>query len=696
MLTIAALLPLLLVVPTAASPVPAPPAAVTAPSTAILLDGYHDSAGLSAEADAIAAGSGGTATIVPIGTSRGGRPLIALRIGTPGDQKPAILVSAGLDGTHLCGSEVAVLVAKELLNPETLAKHPGLFDRATIWIIPRANPDALEATLAGPVPQRGTLRPVDDDRDGAIDEDPAKDLDGDGVITQMRVKNPPSPFVATLIADPAEARLLKRPESGPAAKSVDKPLYAVFVEGIDADGDGRIAEDGVGEVDLDHNFPHRYPEFARDAGPYQISEPESQALVRFVLAHPEIVAAITYGRHDSLVKVPENRDMDATGRTPLVHLPADIDLYQAIGKLYRETTGQARATGIDPAGSFWLWLADHRGMISLASTVWGRPDVPKDEKKPEGSSPDAKPDAKPDPKPDGAAPEAKVEPKTPSVSLGMIHDEEADEHALSFAGLQDAPPKSAPPSVPPQGGGRAEGQAAPPEGGRRRGQRGGGGGPPGGASGGGPAVAGSPPAGPAGAPGAPAASDEDAAQWLAYSDAVRNGAGFIAWHEVQHPLFGTVEVGGFHPLFRVNPPASELPELAKKQAAFLIELIERLPVIDVTPPTVTKVSDGVYRIESAVMNAGRLPTVDRMGVTTRARAPIVVRLSTPLDRIVSGDRVRKIDTLDPGERQTLEWIVRAPADETIELSVGNNEYGTQRFTIQNGVGSGDATRGSTK
>ncbi|MDZ4753647.1 MAG: M14 family zinc carboxypeptidase [Phycisphaerae bacterium] len=619
---------------------------------ASVTDGYRDSAALSADARTISAASNGLATVVPLGTSREGRELVALRMGTAGDTKPALLITAGLDGTHLCSSEVALGVAKELLSEESRTKHPDLFDRVTIWIIPRVNPDALDRTLQGPVPQRGAIRPFDDDRDGSIDEDPPQDLDGDGVIVQMRVKDPPPPFVATMIADPAETRLLKKPETGPAAKVLAKPEYAVFTEGIDADGDGRIAEDGLGEVDLDRNFPHRYPEFARDAGPMQISEPESKALTQFVLAHPEIIAAITYGRHDSLVKVPDTRDMDATGRTPLVHLPADLEMYQALGKVYRDTSGQTRAASADHAGSFWLWLANHRGVLSLASTVWGRPDVPKETEPVKPEAPQA-----PDAPEDAAAPEA-----TPLAAMGALHDlhdphdpadpaDRADDHALNPAGLQTVP-------LAPQGGPRRRG-------------RGGAGGP-------------GAPARPSEATAAP--TDEEAVHWLAYSDAVRDGAGFIPWHEVAHPLFGTVEVGGFDPLFRLNPPAAELPEIAKKQTAFLHAFIDLLPVLDVSTPVVTKLSDGVYRIESSVMNAGRLPTASQMGVTTEARAAVIVRLSAPLERIVSGERVRRIYALESGERVELAWVVQAPSgSEPIELTIGNSEFGTRRFVIQNGV-----------
>jgi hypothetical protein len=630
--------------------------------TKAILAGYRDRGGIDAAIDALAAHPSGRAQVVEIGVSRGGHPIRAIRLGAafdPAAPRPAILVAAGLDGLHLASSEIALGMAEALVALPA-SDQPDLLARATIWIIPRANPDALDATFRGPTAQRGTLRPVDDDRDGAADEDGPRDLDGDGVVVQMRVRQPKPPFTASLVVDPAEPRLLKRPEAGLKAGSIEPPIYAVFPEGLDGDGDGRIAEDGPGEVDLDRNFPHRWPEFARDAGPHQMSEPESKALADFVLAHREIAAALVLGRHDSVVKVPETRDMDATGRTPLVHLPADLELHQALGQLYRETTGQTRAqppgAATDHAGSFWLWLANHRGILTFASTAWGRPDVPKPEAPKPAETP-AAPDAG-GPNDAGAGPRA---------AMGMV---------------QDAPPQ---PAAQPAAQQAAPSAAQPAPGQRPR--RRGGGGPPGGAPSASEGQQGDQ------RPAQQPSSDEDA-RWLEYSDAMRGGVGFIPWHEVEHPVFGTAEVGGFHPLFGWNPPAAELPAIAAKQVAFLAALVERFPKIVLAEPTVTPLdaSGELLRIETTIANEGRLPTAHRMAVTTRARALVLASISTPVEGIVSGDKVRRIETLDSGERIQLAWIVRRSAAAPITIELRGAEFGRTTFTID----AANAVQGTSK
>ena len=309
LLTLAAILGAPTSLPAQATGAPAAPPAPTGPmAVAKMLEGYRDSAAIAAEARAIAAAHPDLVKVEAYGTSAEGRELLLLSIGKASGGRPGILIAGGLDGTHALGPELALRVAKAIA-----AEHADLLDRVTFYVVPLANPDALEATRRGPLERNTTGRPVDDDRDGTLDEDAPRDIDGDGLVLQMRVKDPPPPWQATLMVDEKDPRLLRKPD---AAKG-ELANYLLLTESLDSDGDGRLGEDGPGGVDLDHNFPHRWPEFTKDAGPIQLSERESKALADLVIAKPDLVAAIVFGRHDSLVSVPETRDMDTTGRTPL-------------------------------------------------------------------------------------------------------------------------------------------------------------------------------------------------------------------------------------------------------------------------------------------------------------------------------------------------------------------------------------------
>jgi hypothetical protein len=552
--------------------------------------GYRDSAALAkAVADAAAAATGRPVAVSSIGRSAGGRDLPLVTIGTPSPGRPALLVVAGLDGSHLVGSEIAAELVAKLLADEALPAD------AVVYLLPRMNPDAADATLSAPAVQSATPVPVDDDRDGTADEDGPRDLNGDGVVTQMRVADPKPPLVATHVADASEPRLLRPadPLKG------ETPVYALLVEGIDADGDGRIAEDGPGGTNLDRNFPHRWPEFSADAGRYQLSAVESLALANFVRERRDLAAALVLGRHDNAVNFPDTRDMDATGRTPMVFLADDQPFHRELATLAKDTTGQSRAASLDHAGSFWLWLTDHRGIPTVAMTAWGRPDPSKPASEEDRKEGEAKP----------------AEAEKPAES----------------------PPAAA---------------EAPPAGRGRRGMRG----PP-------------PPAAPAAKP----VVDEELLRWLEVNDRDRNGELFVAWQGIDHPqrdrLGSTVEVGGFRTLHLVNPPHGEIDGLAAKHAALVRELAVRLPRLEVEPATVTPLADGLYRIELPVRNAGRMPTATNMGRITQKVDPVLVQVSVPVEQVLGGDRVVRVDRMDAGERQVLGWIVRAVQDEPVELTV---------------------------
>ena len=106
------------------------------------------------------------------------------------ESRPRLLVVAGLNPDHAGGILVASRLATELLD---LAagdeKLRALLARHAVEIIPCLAVDAVAAAHGSRflAPTRTNLRPVDDDRDGEVDEDGPEDLDGDGVITQMRV-----------------------------------------------------------------------------------------------------------------------------------------------------------------------------------------------------------------------------------------------------------------------------------------------------------------------------------------------------------------------------------------------------------------------------------------------------------------------------------------------------------------------------
>jgi len=370
-------LPLVVVSNTRADdpPPPATPAPAVEPGP-MAPAGYSAPDAVRERMQTLAKSMQGRASLVTIATSREGRAVQALVIGDQDMKRkmPAMLLVAGMDGVQL-GSTEQLLGALEA----ALRDNPKLVESMRLYAIPEANPDARAWAIKNKHPRATNARVVDDDRDGASDEDAPADANGDGIVATIRRVAPPGER-ATHVIDAVDARIVRsaNKDNGEVA------THQVFVEGGDRDQDGFASEDAAGGVELDRNFPHRWPEFASEAGTYPLSEPESMGIARFVRDHADITTAVVFGRHDTLVHFPDTKDKDSTGRTPVAYLAEDHDLYREFGKFWKESTKIEKSDHTDLAGSLVLWLADHRGIAAVAANGWTRPEVPKPPEPKEG------------------------------------------------------------------------------------------------------------------------------------------------------------------------------------------------------------------------------------------------------------------------------------------------------------------------
>jgi hypothetical protein len=284
---------------------------------------YLDHGTLSRELRRLVEGSS-SAKLSSVGTTLGGRDIWVVEIGNPGGkplaQRPGVLVVGNLEGDQLVGSAHALETVRYLLSNANSPAVKAVLDANVIYLLPRLNPDGAEVAFASvKADRRSNARPYDDDNDGRADEDGPEDLNGDGLITVMRVKDPTGAYMI----DPADPRTLKKAD----VTKGEAGTYKLYWEGVDSDGDGFINEDGPGGVDLNRNFQHDYPYFDADAGPHMVSERESRALMDFVLARRNIAAILTFGQSDNLVTPP-----DAAGKLAaptMFNLPAFADASNA-------------------------------------------------------------------------------------------------------------------------------------------------------------------------------------------------------------------------------------------------------------------------------------------------------------------------------------------------------------------------------
>lgn len=229
----------------------------------------------------------GLTELYSIGNTLKGTELLVLEITNketgPGSSKPGYYYDGNIHAGELTGAEVALHFAWHLLS--NYGKDPritALLDTRVLYIRPKFNPDGADIALKTSDVLRSTPRPYDQDQDGLIDEDPSTDLNGDGVITQMRVPNS-SGIWKISTEDPR--LMIRKTESDFGGKYFD-----IYSEGIDDDEDGFFNEDGTGGIDMNRNFPRNWGLESEQtgAGPYPLSEPETRATIEFLTSHRNV------------------------------------------------------------------------------------------------------------------------------------------------------------------------------------------------------------------------------------------------------------------------------------------------------------------------------------------------------------------------------------------------------------------------
>lgn len=330
---------------------------------------YYNYAAMAEHLAWLAASEPNLVRVRELAVSQEKRKVWMVEVGAGSEQdratRPALLVVAGVEGNNLVGP-VTVLSWIEQLAREYRKNSASvdLLNATTIYAIPCLNPDAMECFFATPRVKRNVNgTPNDEDHDGFRDEDGCEDLNGDGLITLMRVEDKEGQY----IADPNEPRLLLKadPLKG------EMPVWRLLPEGVDNDRDKRWNEDGPGGVNFNRNFPFAYAYFAPDAGVHPVSEDETQALADFVVAHPNIGIVLSYGAADNLRKTPKSGPPAGLSKPMEAISETDIGYYETFGKIYRAKLGlDKELEGASEPGTFSDWMYFHRGRLSLAARPW--------------------------------------------------------------------------------------------------------------------------------------------------------------------------------------------------------------------------------------------------------------------------------------------------------------------------------------
>lgn len=302
--------------------------------------------------------------LTSLGLTPAARNIWCLRIGgTEREQHPGIAIIAGADAYGLFGTELSMRIAEAISQDDTL------LEKVSFYIIPLANPDiyANDPTKVRYVKHTNS-EPFDDDRDGFLDEDPPEDLNGDRLITLMRIEDVAGAWKPH--ADDPRVMVMANLGEG------EKGSYRLMTEGLDTDHDGNFNEDGVGGINLNRSMSFAYPAFSAGAGPYPVASIESRALLDMLFEQWNVHTVFTFGRDDNLHQPWEASGPRADSRIISSLLPADKDAFSWVVKAYENSTAGKDAPRVKSEGGDLLhWAYFHYGRYSFGAPGWWVPKV---------------------------------------------------------------------------------------------------------------------------------------------------------------------------------------------------------------------------------------------------------------------------------------------------------------------------------
>ncbi|RLD77590.1 MAG: hypothetical protein DRJ10_11670, partial [Bacteroidetes bacterium] len=605
-----------------------------------------------------------------LATTPGKKQVLLFEVGNEINSKkknnPAIFVVANLEGKMPISTSAAIYLINDIISD---AKH---YANLNWYIIANANPDASQKYFSKLkfVDSRNDLK-HNDDMDDQIDEDPFDDLDGDGLITQMRVKD----ILGEWIIDEKDTRIMRKADKSKG----EKGMYKLYSEGLDNDKDGKYNEDPVGGTNIGINFPHLHKPFTKTGGIWPGSADESYAIMKFINEHPEIAMTMTYGSSNfclippkggrkgsvdlSRIKLDKGQaemlsaeagkyytmkeiiemakrvvppGMEVTeslvasflGLGAIVNpLTKDLKFYKTLSEDYKEYLKSKKmdAKRLDPEkakdGSFELWSYYHLGVPTFSMDFWTLP-KPAEKKKSKGLSLD------------------KLE-KMSKEDFLKLSNSEVD----SFLVENKAPKQFNATRVKKM---MEEGKMTPEKMAEmfKKGQKSKNG----------------------------KSSNEKLKALLAYSDAQLNGKGFVNWKSYNHPDFGEVEIGGEVPFVNNTPKAEMLDSLLSTQVPWVYELIQKLPDLKIVKSTVKSQGGNVYKIEAWVENKSFLPFPTAMGKKNGHVQVAVLELAGKME-VLSGKKRTPIRNLDGNSIVKYSWLVQSDTNQNIQIKLSSANAG---------------------
>jgi len=191
-------------------------------------------------------------------------------------------------------------------------------------------------------------------------------------------------------------------------------------------------------------------------------------------------------------------------------------------------------------------------------------------------------------------------------------------------------------------------------------------------------------------------SDEEE---MKFNDILTLGRQFVPFREVEHPQYGTVEVGGFRQDVGRVPEGWMLEEETHRNSAFVLFHAWHLPRLSIGEPTVTRVGGKLWRLEVPVVNDRGIPSMTAMAVQNKLHRQDVATVSgarvvasgivqNPYVDQVSLQEHRPERLLVPGVRgystETLFFLVEGEGEVTVTYDSLKGGKLSRKVTLKEG------------
>lgn len=227
-----------------------------------------------------------TLTSTPEGRSVYLATLADFTLGDDAEKRGAYFIQAGLHSQEVSGPTAAMAVIERIL-----CRSPEVLRETVFYIAPNVNPDGMELALGASFKGiRSRLRPISGLANALI----PCDINGDGMILNMRRKNP--------------FGKMKEIEGYPGIMTAREPgdtdgiFYDMWHEGIIENYDGGEPVLGVERIDFNRCYPTKWePDLGKE---YPLHSPEMRAIVEFEAAHPNIFASVDFHNGPAAIAKP--------------------------------------------------------------------------------------------------------------------------------------------------------------------------------------------------------------------------------------------------------------------------------------------------------------------------------------------------------------------------------------------------------